>query len=211
MILLVSGCTRTMARLAPLWPRRLGHMLTPGNRNRTHALLATGLPWCADNGAFAGLDEAAFRRMLERIIGLPRCLFVVCPDAVGDAARTLEMFRSWRGEVAASGQPVAFVGQDGAESLEVPWGELDAWFVGGSTEWKLSAASAGLCREAKARGKWVHMGRVNSLRRMRAAHAMGCDSIDGTSASMFGDRYVEKYCRWIDHVCAQRLFAEAPQ
>lgn len=197
MILLVSGSTRTVARLATVWPASLGHMLTPANRNSPEALLATGLPWCADNGCFGGLDEAAYRRMLRRVAGLPRCLFVVVPDVVADARGTLALWRRWRDEVALAGHPLAFVGQDGAEDLEVPWPEMGAWFVGGSTRWKLSAASEDLCREASRQGKWVHMGRVNSLRRMRDAHAMGCDSIDGSSASMFGDKYIHKYCQWL--------------
>lgn len=203
MRLLVSGSTATVRGLAGRWPSRLGHLLTPANRNAPSSLLATGLPWAADNGCFGGLDGPAFRRMLSRIAGLPRCLFVVVPDAVGDARATLSLFGEWAEEVAAAGQPLALVGQDGAEDLDIPWGRFDAWFIGGSTGWKLSAASADLSAEAARRGKWLHMGRVNSLRRMRIAHSFGCDSIDGSSASMFGATYIEKYCRWIDGIVSQ--------
>lgn len=205
MILLVSGSTRTVRGLASAWPRRLGHLLTPANGNRPPAILATGLPWAIDNGAFSGFNAAGFRRLLRRVWCLPRCLFVVCPDAVGDAVGTLALFREWRGEVAAAGHPVAFVGQDGVEGMGVPWNEFGAWFVGGSTRWKLSQASADLCGEAKRRGKWVHMGRVNSLRRLTAAYDMGCDSVDGSSMSMFGDKYIHKFCRWVDWVHRQAV------
>jgi hypothetical protein len=34
--------------------------------------------------------------------------------------------------------------------------------------------------ETKRRGKWLHMGRVNSARRFAIAELMGCDSVDGT-------------------------------
>ena len=40
----------------------------------------------------------------------------------------------------------------------------------------------------------------NSRRRMQIAHDMGCDSIDGSSASRFGDTYIRKYLRWIEHL-----------
>jgi hypothetical protein len=35
-------------------------------------------------------------------------------------------------------------------------------------------------RDARRRGKWVHMGRVNGLRRLRIALDFGVDSVDGT-------------------------------
>jgi hypothetical protein len=195
-MLLVSGSTKTVASLAHQHRARLGHLLTPSNRNSVDSLLRTGLSWAADNGAFSGFDTARFRRLLSRVAGKPRCLFVVCPDVVGDAQRTLDLFDLWRYEVAASGQPVALVGQDGLEDLSVPWHAFDCLFIGGSTAWKLSRTAADLCHEAKARGKWIHVGRVNSLRRMMSAKDMGADSIDGSSLSMFGDKYIHRFCQW---------------
>jgi hypothetical protein len=198
MMILVSGGTRTVARLAGDWPERLGHLLAPGNGNSTAAVLSTGLWWAADNGAFSGFDAKAFRRLLKRISGLPRCLFVACPDVVGDARETLALFNLWRYEVAATGQPVALVGQDGLQDMEVPWDAFDAFFVGGSTQWKLSRSAACLVRQAKHCGKWVHMGRVNSKRRTLAAFDLGVDSIDGKQFSAFGDTYLARYLRWLD-------------
>jgi hypothetical protein len=200
---LVSGSTRSLARLGPLHPARLGFLLTPANRSSVAAILALGLPWAGDNGAYSGLDEAAFRRMLRRITGVPGCLFVAAPDVVADAGATLAQFPRWAALIRSCGQPVALVGQDGAEDLPIPWESFDCWFVGGSTRWKLSQASADLCREAKRRGKHAHVGRVNSLRRLRAALDMGADTVDGSSASMWGDKYIAKYPRWIDALCAQ--------
>lgn len=196
MRLLVSGSTATVRRLAPRWPGVLGHLLTPTNRNAVVSLLATGLPWGCDNGAFSSFDPVRYRRFLARVRGQPRCLWVVAPDRVGDARATLALFREWAEEVRAAGQPVAFVGQDGQEDLEVPWQEIDAWFVGGSTRWKLSQAAADLDGEARRRGKWVHMGRVNSRRRLEVAHARGADSVDGSSMSMYGDKYIHQFCAW---------------
>jgi hypothetical protein len=201
---LVSGSTVSVSRLAQRWPNRLGHLLTPANRNSPVALLATGLPWALDNGAYSHFDPERFRFRLRQVTGLPRCLFVVCPDVVADATATLALFTEWHDEVAATGQPVALAGQDGAEDLEMPWDQFGAWFIGGSTKWKLSQASADLAGEARRRGKYVHMGRVNSNRRMRAAEAMGCDSVDGSSASMYGDKYIHRYCAFLQQLSHER-------
>ncbi len=210
MMLLVSGSTRTVCGLADCCRGNLGHLLTPSNRNGMAAILATGLPWAADNGAFSGFDPNRFRRLLRKIRGQPRCLFVVCPDVVANARATLAQFPWWRLELAAAGVPVALVGQNGAEDLPIPWDDFDCWFIGGDTRWKLSQASADLAAEAKARGKWVHMGRVNSLRRLEAAYLMGCDSVGGSSMSMFGDKYIHQFVRWVRGLQTQPLLFGGP-
>lgn len=205
MLILVSGSTRTVRELAAKRVARLGILLTPKNRNSAKHISSLGLSWAMDNGAFSGFDPVGFRRMLRKHAGIPGLLWVACPDVVGDAKGTLALFRDWRGEIASLGFPVAFVGQDGIESETIPWDEFSAWFIGGSTEWKLGRGSCELAREAKRRGKWVHMGRVNSRRRLRIAAEMGCDSVDGSSLSMFGDKYIHKFCRWARQVDEQPL------
>lgn len=166
----------------------VGRLISPRSGHK----ILPGQTWAADNDAFKAWDEARFRRMLARLAGVPGCLFVSVPDVVADMAATLSRFWEWRPEVVSKGLPTALVGQDGAEDLEIPWGSIDAWFIGGSTEWKLSATAADLAAEAKARGKWVHMGRVNTQRRLRIAHDLGCDSVDGTGWSMFPDKYLKR-------------------
>jgi len=157
-----------------------------------------GQRWAADNGAFAGFDETAFLRMLERL-GSRRstCLFVSCPDVVGDAAATLDLFHEWVPRLWS--WPLALVAQDGLEPDAVPWRVIDALFIGGTTEFKLSPEAAGLIRLAKHRGKWVHMGRVNTIRRMVYANSIGVDSIDGTSFSRWADIYIPRALRILPH------------
>jgi hypothetical protein len=205
MMLLVSGSTRSVARMANSYPLRLGHLLTPANRNSVQSIVSTGMAWAVDNGAFAGFDAMRFRSLVKRVAGQKGLLWVVCPDVVADAQRTLELFDLWRYELIESAVPLAFVGQDGLEDYEVPWGGFSCFFIGGSTRWKLSQAAADLAHEAKARSKLVHMGRVNSRRRIVIAHDLGCDSIDGSSASMFGDKYIHKYLQWISQLERQPL------
>jgi hypothetical protein len=165
--------------------------------------METSLPWAADNGAFAGFNEQKFLRMLDRIGGKKGCLFVVAPDVVTNARATLELFHAWHREIAARGLPVAFVAQDGQEALPVPWKRIDALFVGGSTEWKLSEHARALCRKAKAKGKWVHMGRVNTRKRMQLACSWNCDSVDGSGFSRWPDARIPKGLRWIGE-CASK-------
>jgi hypothetical protein len=183
-LLLVSGATRTLARLdSP----HLGHLLTPDNGNSVDSLLKTGLPIACDNSAFSGFDPARFCTMLGRIAGKPGCRFVACPDVVGDAAATARLFAVWQPVLATMSLPVALVLQDGQEAVGVPWDRIDAVFVGGSTAFKLGPVAASLIREAKSRGLWAHCGRVNTKQRFRYAFELGCDSVDGSGFSRWPD------------------------
>lgn len=208
MRILVSGGNTTFSRLIGCYPDILGRLLTPRGRHRLESQLLPGMPWAADNSAFSDFQPDAFKRFLNKIAGAPGCLFVAVPDVVGNARLTLEQFPAWLSLVNACGQPAALVGQDGAENLLLPWGSFQALFIGGSTRWKLSQASADLCQEAKRRGKWVHMGRVNSLRRLTVAYCRGCDSVDGTKVSRFGNTCLDRYCRHIRYLKREpHLFA----
>ncbi len=209
MKVLVSGTTRTVAKLAAKWPDHLGVLLAPHNRNSMKAIAELGLPWAMDNGAFSGFDAERFSACCIRASYAPTPpLWVVCPDVVADAKATMELFSRWCGFLMQLGLPVAFVGQDGQEDLPIQWYYFSCLFLGGSTAWKESNAAADLAREAKARGKLVHMGRVNSFRRLAYAQEIGCDSVDGSSMSMFGDAHVDKFCRWVRRLEGQkRLFA----
>lgn len=156
----------------------LGYIDTPAQRN----IRPDGVTWCADNGAFSDkFDERTWWRFLNKHAhDAATCLFATAPDVVGDAVATLERSRPWLPRIRELGYPAALVAQDGLENLPVPWDEFDVLFIGGSTEWKLGAAARELVAEAKRRGKWVHMGRVNSEKRWRYADAIGVDSCDGT-------------------------------
>lgn len=88
------------------------------------------------------------------------CLFLTCPDVVSDAKMTITWYNHWRPYL--NGWPVAFVGQDGMEDLEFPDpAKWDVLFVGGSDDWKESAAAVSVIKRAQELGKHIHIGRVN--------------------------------------------------
>lgn len=150
-----------------------------------------------DNAAFSGFDPAAFCALLARVAGRPGCRFVACPDVVADAAATARLFEVWEPVIRALGLPVALVGQDGAEDLPLPWDRIDALFVGGTTDWKVGLSAAKLVREAKSRGLWVHMGRVNTRKRFRHAFHLGCDSVDGSGFCRWPDQRIPAALQWL--------------
>jgi hypothetical protein len=158
-----------------------------------------------DNGAFAGFDATRFVAMLDRYRQERGCLFVVAPDVVGDAASTLKLWPFWSQAIRGYGFPVAFVAQDGLTARMTPWTELDALFIGGTTAFKLSREARMLAGYAKARGKWLHMGRVNSRRRVKYALQLGVDSIDGTGWCRWADIRLTLGTRWL------REFAQQPE
>jgi hypothetical protein len=176
------------------------HQPRMGNRE------VPGVVWAADNGCFTdpyGFVLDRYRRWLD-----PRdretCLFVTAPDFVGEWCWTLDRYDEVAETLRADGWRVALVAQDGLEiyleQLEFRFwaGGIDALFVGGSTEWKLSSAAAEVVSEARRWGLWTHMGRCNSGRRVRIAHDMGCDSVDGTYLAHAGARCLPTVRGWLE-------------
>jgi len=185
---------------------RLGFIDTPAQGNRRPA----GVTWCADNGCFGkGYpgDEKWLGWLAKNAHAAADCLFATAPDVVGDAAATLERSAPFLPQIRGLGYPAALVAQNGLEHLDVPWDEFDVLFIGGSTEWKLGPAARGLIQEAKDRGKRVHMGRVNSERRYRYAHEIGCDSVDGTYLTFGPDINLPKLLAWSRLEDQMSLFA----
>jgi hypothetical protein len=171
----------------------LGRLVTPRNNERIAEWSAMNRVWACDNDRFnSSYSERRFLRMVARIApsgrALPGCLFVTVPDTVCDARATLDEFERWHATLGAGrpySLPLALVLQNGQEDLPVPWTRLAAVFIGGDTAWKLGEPAADLVAQAKAHGKHVHMGRVNSDKRIRYAAEIGCDSFDGTGYSKF--------------------------
>jgi hypothetical protein len=159
--------------------------------------------WCADNSAFGASypgDERWFAWLSNHTADRTRCLFAVAPDVVGDASATWERSAPWLERIRTLGYPAALAAQNGLERLEVPWSKFDALFIGGDTAWKLGGAAQRLIVEARYRGKHVHMGRVNSWRRILYASLAGCDSADGTYLAFGPDRNLPTALGWLSRL-----------
>lgn len=148
-------------------------------------------PWAAvDNGCFTPSGQARFD--LEDYLALAvaarevwgdELLFVTAPDVAFDWEKTLKASLPVLPKIRAAlpdAHVAALVLQDGATVRNLPWDEFDALFIGGSTEWKIGDVARQITAEANRRGKWVHMGRVNSGHRLAIAQSMGVGSADGT-------------------------------
>ena len=138
-------------------------MLTSYAHKGTPLGIIQGAPWAADNCAFTGFDAERFYPWLKSMEQhKATCLFVTVPDAVGDAVATIALWNQHAPQL--TDWPLAFVAQDGQESLPLPSG-FNTLFVGGTTAWKESQAAINVIRRAQAMGKRIHIGRVNYRRR----------------------------------------------
>lgn len=147
-----------------------------------------------DNGLFTEVgqrrfDVAAYFDMISEAMSIwgDQLLFATAPDVPFDWAGTLAKSLPMLPKIRALGAPAALVTQNGATPANIPWDLCDAIFLGGGVgpdtagkEWKITQVARDITREANRRGKFVHMGRVNSAERMKVAQDFGCGSADGT-------------------------------
>lgn len=180
----------------------LGQIVTPAAGN----MLLPGVDWCADNAVFADRypgDDQYLAWLDDRTWGADRCAFAVAPDVVCDAAATLDRSAPMLGRIRRLGLPAALALQNGIEHLTVPWRDFDVAFLGGDTDWKIGPHARRLTADARAHGKWVHMGRVNSRRRLRIAAQMGCHSADGTYLAFGPDINLPRLVGWLGELDLQ--------
>ena len=221
MQLLVSGAMPTVERLALAGEPYLGAFWTPAVGSSLDRIERWAVPYGVDNGCFALKKDNGSRNRNKVLDGFMRYVwvkhwerqagpvFVAVPDVVGSHEATLFAFCCWWPMLAPLDLPLAFVAQNGATPDNIPWDLFSCLFVGGTTEddgeeWKISPASAAVIREAKRRGKWVHVGRVNSEPRVRWCVAHGVDSVDGSGFSYFPDTNIPQGLAWVRSALADR-------
>jgi EAL domain-containing protein (putative c-di-GMP-specific phosphodiesterase class I) len=102
--------------------------------------------------------------------------------------------------------PLAIVLQDGATIKNTPWQDIQAVFVGGSTDWKLGEEARHLIHYAKNNNLWVHVGRVNSIKRLRYCKENNVDSVDGLAFAKYNKTYVDKAIRFLEIPLENKLF-----
>lgn len=159
-----------------------GQLRTPGTN---YALIDDPkVEWAADNFFYTDQDVEAWLRFIDRFDEnrQRRPLFVTLPDMPFDAMRTLELFQHFKKRT--NELPRALVLQDGIERVQIPWDDIKAVFIGGSDRFKYSPEAIRAAKTAKALGKHVHVGRVNTAARVRNWLSLA-DTIDGSGISRF--------------------------
>lgn len=204
-MLYLSGCVN------PNLPPEVGVMRTPEMGN----VCPPGRLWAADTGAFKrpyDVDFGAYLRWLEKHTDeeRSRCLFACTLDVPQNWPNTLARGVPRLRDIRAIGYPVALIVQNGATADQLPWDGCDAIFIGGSTEWKFSAEVDAIVIAANAKGTHTHMGRVNSLRRLRTAKVQGCDSADGTFVAFGPDVNIPRVQKWLSALAAQPVLRGQP-
>jgi hypothetical protein len=214
MLLLVTSAHPT---LQPHRTPSLGRLVQPRHYSSLEETIRSAMPWAVDNDCFQGLSHRRYCLMLDRLQEAliaandgerraerwhGRPLFVTVPDAVADSRTTAHLWGVWAHAVRRRGLPLAFVAQNGCDrpNMSPPWYEFDAVFIGGDTAWKLGPEARRIVRLCKEHGKHVHMGRVNTLRRLRYAESIGVDSVDGTKWAKWRDTYLDDGLRFLDRV-----------
>lgn len=180
-----------------------GCIVTPGQGNR----VPEGVTWCADNGRYGkgwpGLDP--WLKWIENKAPAELCKFAAAPDVVGDAVATLRESLPVLPMVRELGLPAAFVAQDGCMTRDglIPWDDFDVLFLGGSDKFKIGDEGREVAAAGVEHGKWVHMGRVSSIKRLRIAWRFGCSSVDGTYLKFGPDKNAERMHRFMQMVRAE--------
>lgn len=188
--MLYLGTGSVPARADVIASGLIGYLASPNAGNKIPA----GVTWAADNGCFNAktfnVDE-----WVDWLDRQPRsALWATVPDAVGDHAATLELWHQWAPVVRDLGFRPAFVVQNGCASLASVPNDAFAIFVGGDTRYKLSETARIIVQHFEGP---THMGRVNSLRRLRLAAAWGIDTVDGTFLSYAPDHNLNRLLRFM--------------
>lgn len=156
------------------------------------------LAYASRTGTRRNLDalrEAGWRLMVSargvlRTEGFSGADWIVVPDIVMGGPASLAFSRGWlerlRRRRNLSGATFLIAVQNGMRPGDVRdmLGPGVGIFVGGDTRWKLATMPL-WARLAHARGAICHVGRVNSVRRIRLCAAAGVDSFDGSGVSRF--------------------------
>lgn len=171
--------------LAGRYPGRIGHLFGPTDFPTTREPRTKGpfefCPYAVDNGAYGAFasgnewDEREWIHLLKTVrIRSTKPRWALVPDAVSNRAETVARWQRYYPVVRQMGFPAAFAVQDGMVPIDVPEA-ASVVFVGGSTGWKWRTVAM-WCRAFPR----VHVGRVNSYRRLWQCHEAGVESCDGT-------------------------------
>ena len=151
-----------------------------------------GFAYALDNGAWSAyqqeraFDETAFARVY-RSHG-EGADWIVLPDIVAAGLDSLLFSLEWLDRLNDYQGLFLLAVQDGMKPEHVrPFiGKRVGLFVGGTTPWKLDTLPQ-WAELARTQGVYLHVGRVNTARRIRYCSGFGVHSFDGTSASRYSE------------------------
>jgi hypothetical protein len=153
-------------------------------------LRTEGFRYALDNGAWTAhqkgeaFDVPAFDRAVD-LLG-EGADWTVLPDIVGAGHRSLAFSLSWLPRLAPLPGRLLIAVQDGLEPADVrPYlSDRVGIAVGGSTEWKIKTIPS-WGRLAQETGCWLHVLRVNSVKRILLCQDAQATSFDGSGVSRF--------------------------
>lgn len=207
MVMCANQTGMEVGYLAGRHPGALGHLYSPGSERGPYSYL----PYALDNGAYVAwtknlnFDYEAWIWLLvwARLSG-QEPLWALVPDAVADRDRTLASWNTLAPLVRRAGFRPALAIQDGMTFDDVPDSEC-MLFLGGTTGWK-EAAIKPWCERFPGR---VHVGRVNTMRRLLACYEAGAVSIDGTGWFHKAER--RALVRWLEETCSPSFADTKPK
>jgi hypothetical protein len=181
--------TRTGTRRNLLALERYGWRLLL-NSAKGNAWNSHGFPYAIDNGAWTAFtkgtewDEDRFRLLTFRYGA--HADWIALPDIVCGGLESLDRSLSWIDQLGFTDARLLVPVQDGmtAADLRAHVSDRVGLFVGGSEGWKLRTLPMwGALKQET--GCYLHVGRVNSARRIALCAHAGADSFDGTSPTRF--------------------------
>lgn len=184
-MLAYASRTGTKRNLALLRQYGWRLMVSPAGVLRTE-----GFAYGLDNGAWTvyqqggAFSKQAFLHALDRLGS--KADFVVLPDIVCGGMGSFDLSCRWMDRVLDAAPYALFAVQNGftVEMVEEVLSSRVGIFVGGNTEWK-EATMAQWGALGQKVGCSVHVGRVNSARRIHQCALARCTSFDGSSASRY--------------------------
>jgi len=169
-----------------------GVLITPGTFRKPDKTLTHNVMWSIDNFAFTKFPENKFKKLLETYKEFSHlCSWVTSPDTFADYPSTLKRFYQWSQYINHMGYKRAIVIQNNAHKYKIPYDDLDCVFVGCSDEYKFSHYVLDIVQECKSRNIVTHMGRVNSIKRIKWCFENGFDTVDGSSYARFPDKNIK--------------------
>ena len=185
-----------IGRLCGMYPGRIGWLIGPGGWRQP----PSWMPVALDNGAYGAWekqipwDENAWWKLLEEAMRCCLPIWAVVPDVVTDREATIASWHKWEPILRDEfpGLPLAMAVQDGMTPEDVPAG-VHTVFVGGSPQWKMR--SLPMWTKTFPR---VHVGKVNSKKKLWQCTEHGAVSCDGTGWTQGGEQRLQELADYLE-------------